>query len=161
MQAHVCLPCVASNLWNQQVDTEWRVFVLQVLLDLVDSFLQHLGSQTDASNDTNTPCKIAFNEVWPATKARDSPAFVTAAASLGPAATFMPVERFNEDEINFKLGRVHTCEHDGVIYAKEGGERGREDGLGRGHLGEGKEGEDVAMVGLVVLKGRPSYRTVR
>ena len=53
------------------------------------------------------------------------PALVTAAASLGPEATFMPIDY----TIRVRINNIKepTCKHDGVIYVKQAGKRSGED----------------------------------
>jgi hypothetical protein len=63
----------------------------------------------------------------------DTPALVTAAASLGPEATFMPAEINEFSRPDWCTRKVRTCKHDGVWYIERAGERGRENLLRRGH----------------------------
>jgi len=63
----------------------------------------------------------------------NTPALVTAAASLGPEATFMPVEINGFSRPDRCTRKVPTCKHDGVWYIERAGERGRENLLRRGH----------------------------
>lgn len=44
----------ATNLGEQQVDTEGTVLVVEVLLELSDLLAEHVGSVTDTTNDTET-----------------------------------------------------------------------------------------------------------
>lgn len=64
---------------------------------------------------------------------------MTAAASLGPAATFMPSKRVNE-VFESCAHTLHTREHDGVVYLEELRERGGE------YLGRGRHGYVVRVV---------------
>ena len=65
-----------------------------------------------------------------------TPALVTAAASFGPAATFMPERKpVSQRDERTRETDCFTCQHDGVIYPEELGERGCENGLGGRHDG--------------------------
>ena len=87
MQAYVRLPCVSSNLWQSKVDTKRRILVLELQFQLVDCALEHLRAHANAPNDANAA--LTPNS---ATNVHggggEHTAFVTAAASLGPAATY-------------------------------------------------------------------------
>jgi len=50
----VRLAGASTDLREQKVDTEWRVLVVQVALELSELLLEHLWGVTDASNHTNT-----------------------------------------------------------------------------------------------------------
>lgn len=63
----------------------------------------------------------------------NTPALVTAAASLGPEATFMPVKINESSRPDRGTREVPTCKHDGVWYIERAGERGRENLPRRGH----------------------------
>ena len=90
-RTHVGLPRASPDLGDEQVDAEGRVLVLQMALKLVDGFLQEFGALANASNDADAACPAAHVLLWsPRCQERGLPALVTAAASLGPAAMFMP-----------------------------------------------------------------------
>jgi len=61
-----------------------------MFLELFDGTLEEFGTLTETSDDTNATCELITLDSL-ITDARDSPALVTAAASLGPAATFILV----------------------------------------------------------------------
>jgi len=89
--AHVGLACPSTNLWDGEVNTEGGVFVFELARQVIDAFSKHFGAIVYPANDTNSTCVTVFI-TQPTIGQINTPALVTAAASLGPAATFMPVK---------------------------------------------------------------------
>lgn len=98
---YVGLPGVASYLRHQEIDTKRCVLVLEVALELVNGSLQDFGGLTVTSYDANSayshnshPESIidirTKGEGNGKPNSRHAPALQTAAASFGPAATFIP-----------------------------------------------------------------------
>lgn len=52
----VRLSSIATDLWQQEVDTEGSVLVVQILLELLDVLPEHLGRVSDTTNDAQTTC---------------------------------------------------------------------------------------------------------
>jgi len=50
----VGLSCIATNLWEQQIDTERSVLVVQEALQLCNLFPEHVWGVSDATDDTET-----------------------------------------------------------------------------------------------------------
>ena len=91
---HVRLACIATDLWEKQVNTEGRVLILKVTLQGLD--LQGCGNDwvklnmSLAGRGGQTWERNTFGVYPTPPMTPNPPAFVTAAASSGPAATFMP-----------------------------------------------------------------------
>lgn len=50
----LCFPCIAADLGKQQVNTERRILVRQMALQLLDLIPEHVGGIVDPSKDTET-----------------------------------------------------------------------------------------------------------
>lgn len=50
----VGLPGVTSDLGKEEIDTEGRILVLEVSLELLDVLLEHLGGVSYSSNDSQS-----------------------------------------------------------------------------------------------------------
>ena len=87
----VCLAGVAADLGKQEVDTERRILVVEVILNGVNLNGNRVGRCVrDTKRDIRT-CDLKIFGVYPTPPMTPRPpALVTAAASSGPAATFMP-----------------------------------------------------------------------
>lgn len=48
------LSCTATNLWEQEIDAEWCVLVVQEALQLCDLLAEHVWSVADTADDTDT-----------------------------------------------------------------------------------------------------------
>ena len=48
------LSCAATDLWEEQVDTEWSVLVLEEALELCNLLAEHVWGVADTTNDTDT-----------------------------------------------------------------------------------------------------------
>lgn len=87
MRTYVRLPCVSSNLRQGEVNPERCILVLKLRFQLVDRALEYLRAHFNASDDANPT--LVPNSAGEHTRADgEHTAFVTAAASLGPAATY-------------------------------------------------------------------------
>jgi hypothetical protein len=62
---HVFLPGVSTDLWEQQVNTEWGILVVEVLLELMDLIAEHLWGVTDTTDNTeSTSIGDSSSELW-------------------------------------------------------------------------------------------------
>ena len=100
MHTYVCLAGVATDLREQKVDAERCVFVLKMGFDVVNRLLEDFGRLVQTTDDADATLCISYkSSLLSASLFVDitmklhsgHTALVTAAASFGPAATFMPV----------------------------------------------------------------------
>ena len=114
-QAYVRLPCVSSNLWQSKVDTKRRILVLELRFQLVDCALEHLRAHANAPNDANAA--LTPNSATNVHGAGgEHTAFVTAAASLGPAATYVSLSSTQHFRRVIGSGTdVHPRKHNRVV----------------------------------------------
>jgi hypothetical protein len=146
----ICLAGVTTNLRQQEIDTERRVLVLEVLLQLANLRTGSMSASAHPSSSQRRPTctrRIFGVYPWPPMTPRP-PALVTAAASSDPAATFIPVAHcaHNEDRrkswasMSTTVGtykcELRTCKEDGVFDAEELGQRCGEGG----HVGRKSRG---------------------
>lgn len=48
------LSCTTANLWEEEVDTEWSILVLEEALELGNLLTEHVWSVADTADDTDT-----------------------------------------------------------------------------------------------------------
>ena len=59
------LSCAAADLWEQQIDTERCVLVLQIRLELCNLLPEHVWSVADTADDAQSACiGHGGSELW-------------------------------------------------------------------------------------------------
>lgn len=54
MRRLLCFPCIAANLGNQEINTEWCILVVQEALQLRDLLSKHIWRVSNTADDTET-----------------------------------------------------------------------------------------------------------
>jgi hypothetical protein len=88
----LCFPGATTNLWEKKVHSKGCILVDEVALKLNDLFAEHFRSVADL--ERVSICLFLLLGPMPTPPITPKPpALVTAAANLGPAATFIPARR--------------------------------------------------------------------
>jgi hypothetical protein len=88
----LCFPGATTNLWEKKVYSKGCILVDEVALKLNDLFAEHFRSVADL--ERVSICLFLLLGPMPTPPITPKPpALVTAAANLGPAATFIPARR--------------------------------------------------------------------
>jgi hypothetical protein len=88
----LCFPGATTNLWDKKVYSKGRILVIEITLKLNDLFTEHFRSI--ANLETVRKCLLSLlRSARTPPMTPKPPALVTAAANLGPAATFIPAKR--------------------------------------------------------------------
>lgn len=164
---YIGLPGVAPDLWDEQVHSKRRILVLEVVLEDLDLRPQHLWCVTYTADDAETTSAeeqmveallvscgephstpdCAKRTLSPSGKniissddltEQEGRSRLTAAASSGPAATFIPVEsswiNCQKPTVILSSGVQRTSEENGMLDLEElsdgcGDDRHGEDGF--------------------------------